>query len=144
MKTDHSQLQGLFLEALTRALEHHTWALAEYRDQTRMGGDRDDLERFRVSVVEPALRECERLRSLTRNYADPTDEGERRLVEQLEECHQENLATSRELAQPSKSMLSEDYAKLAKTATALQEKCQEIRVALRKFRQKQFLATSQA
>jgi hypothetical protein len=139
MKIDHSQLQGLLWEALTRALENHTWALAEYRDQMHMGGDRDDLERFRAAVVEPALRECERLRNLTRNNPDSTVEGERLLIEQLEDCHEENLSTSRELAQPSNSYRFEEFAELADKATALQAKCQEIRLALRKYRQERAL-----
>jgi hypothetical protein len=55
MKADQSQPQGLFQEALSRALEHHSWALAEYQDQMQIGGDPEDLERFKISVAEPAL-----------------------------------------------------------------------------------------
>jgi hypothetical protein len=129
----------MLLEALSRALEHHTWALAEYQDQTQAGCDNDDLEQFKVAVVEPAVRDCERLRSLTQNNPDPIYEAERSLIEQLEECHQENLKTFRELAQPRKSMLLKEFATLAEKATAVQAKCQEIRLALRKHRKERTL-----
>ena len=142
MKADQSQFQGLLWEALSRALEHHAWALAEYQDQTQIGCDLDDLERFRTEVVEPALRECERLRSLTRNHTDPIDEGERRLVEQLEKCHQENLGTSRKLSQPRKSMLAEDYIKLAEKSVALRAKFHEVRLALRTYRKAKSSSTT--
>jgi hypothetical protein len=142
MKADQSQLQGLLQEALSRALEHHSWALAEHQDQMQVGGDPEDLERFKISVVERALRECERLRTLIANTPHPLiDKGERRLVEQLEQCHQENLATSRELSYPSKILLAEEYTKLAEKATVLQTKCREVRLALRKYRKEKSSAT---
>jgi hypothetical protein len=99
----------MLLEALSRVLEHHTWALAEYPDQTQAGCDSDDLEQFKVAVVEPALRDSERLRSLTQNNPDPSYEEERSLVEQLEECRQENLRAFRELSQPRKGMVLKEF-----------------------------------
>ncbi len=73
--------------------EHHSRALAEYQDQIFINGNSDDLEQFRLAVVEPAWQECERLRDLTGNNSSPATDDEheeRRLVEQLEKCHQEN------------------------------------------------------
>jgi hypothetical protein len=132
----------MLLEALCRVLEHHTWALAEYQDQTQAGCASDELEQFKVGVLEPALRDCERLRGLTQNNPDPIYEEERSLIEQLEECHQENLRTFRELSQPRKSMLLKEFTTLAEKATAVQAKCQEIRLALRKHRKERTLVAA--
>jgi hypothetical protein len=114
-------------EELADALDYYHWGLVEYRNQVDTGGQIDALERFHASVVEPALKECERL-------AAGLDDEEFRLVEELRQCPEENLSASRELRNPSKSMLAQDYAKLQEKANVLQEKCHKVRLALRKHR----------
>jgi hypothetical protein len=141
-KADQSDLQGLLWEALSRAIEHHSWALAEYQDQIASGSNAHNLELFRVALVEPSLRECERLRALiARNPDLMGDEGERRLVEQLETCHQENLVRSHELSAPRRSMLAPEHRKLEEKAAELQTKCHEVRLALREYRKRRLSAT---
>jgi hypothetical protein len=141
-----SHLRGLLWESLSRALEHHSWALAEYQDQIFINGNSDDLEQFRLTVVEPALQECERLRDLTGNNSSPPatddEDEERRLVEQLEKCHQENLTRAHELLHPNRSMLAPERMELEQRATALQERCHAVRLALRECRKRRSSATS--
>src|SRR5438128_668697 len=117
-------------EELDHALQHYEWALAEYQRQLKAGGDYAELQRFQASVIMPALAECDRL-------AAPIRDEDKRLVEELRQCHEEAMAASRELRNPSKSILSKDYEKLAGKVKALQAKCREVRLALTAYRKKE-------
>ena len=77
-------------------------------------------------MVSPTLGECEQLAGLS--------EGEeKRLVEQLRQCHEECVAASYELRHPRKLIFAEEYNKLAEKAKAHEAKCHEVRLALRKY-----------
>ena len=119
--------QHFLWDEISRALKHYHVAVAEYRHRVEAGGQHDELERFHVSVVAPALEECERL-------AAPSLGEEKRLVEQLRLCHEECVAASHELRHPLKSSTGEEYKKLSEKAKALQANCHEVRLALRKYR----------
>jgi hypothetical protein len=117
---------GSLREELGDALDHYQWALVEYQNQVDTGGQMDALG-FHASVVEPALKECERL-------AARLNDEEFRLVEVLRQCHEEHLSASHELRNPRKSMLEQDYSKLQEKAKILEEQCHKVRLALRKHR----------
>jgi hypothetical protein len=85
-----------------RALKRYHVAVAEYRQRVEAGGHPYELERLHVSVVAPALEECERLDA-------PSLDEEKRLVEQLRLCHEECVAASYELRHPLKSISTEEY-----------------------------------
>ena len=71
-----------FRAELSLALKRHEVALTEYRHRVEANGKLDELARFHSSVVAPTLEEGEQL------AAGSVDE-EKRLVEQLRQCHEE-------------------------------------------------------
>jgi hypothetical protein len=114
-------------DELSRALKRHEVALAEYRHRVEANDTPDELERFHSAVVAPTLEECGQL-------AGRSEGEEKRLVEQLRQCHEECLAASYELRHPRKLIFAEEYNKLAEKAKAHEAKCHEVRLALRKYR----------
>jgi hypothetical protein len=114
-------------DELSRALKRHEVALAEYRHRVEANGKPGDLERLQSSVVAPTLEKCEQLAARSMGT-------EKRLAEQLRQCHEECVAASYELRNPRKSIFFEEYKKLAEKAKAHEASCHEVRLALRKYR----------
>jgi hypothetical protein len=91
---------------LSRAVKRHQWALEEYRHRVEANVQIDELELFRSSVVAPTLEECEQLAARSKGE-------EKRLIEQLRQCHQECVKASFELRNPPRSLFPDEYKELA-------------------------------
>jgi hypothetical protein len=78
-------------------------------------------------VVAPTLEECEQLGAHSMGE-------EKRLIEQLRQCHEECVKASFELRNPRKIVFAEEYKKLAEKVKAHEASCHEVRLALRKYR----------
>jgi hypothetical protein len=108
------------LSELSRALKRHQLALEEYRHRVEANGQPDELELFRSSAVAPTLEECEQL--VARSMGE-----EKRLIEQLRQCHEECVKASFELRNPPRSLFPDEYKKLAEKVKAHEASCHEIR-----------------
>jgi peptide deformylase len=92
-------------DQVTLAIERHKLAWAEYCRLVELNGKPDELERFHSSVVASAREKC-------RQLAARTVGEEKRLIEQLAQCHEECVAESYELRNPSQLRVAEEYKKL--------------------------------